>query len=126
MSFTEEIIHTEPPIASVTVVYLGPVAPHWELRSDFGERSVLEQFSGRVHARLMLLPPHDPQFKRNRERVKRDAERENITLAWDPPELDIDPERPERSERPDRGDRPERGDRGDRGARGDSSPNERH
>ena len=35
----------------------------------------------RVNARLMLLPPHDPQFKRNRERVNRDAERENIILA---------------------------------------------
>jgi hypothetical protein len=83
----------EPPQASVTVVYLGPVAPHWELRSDFGERSVVNGFDARMQARLMLLPPHDPQFKRNRERVKRDAERENITLAWDPPELDMDPER---------------------------------
>ncbi len=84
---------TEPPQASVTVVYLGPVAPHWELRSDFGERDVVNGFDARMQARLMLLPPHDPQFKRNRERVKRDAERENILLAWDPPELDIDPER---------------------------------
>ncbi len=83
----------EPPQASVTVVYLGPVAPHWELRSDFGERSVVNGFDARMQARLMLLPPHDPQFKRNRERVKRDAERENILLAWDPPELDMDPER---------------------------------
>ena len=81
----------EPPKASVTVVYLGPVAPHWDLRSDFGERSVVDDFNSRMQARLMLLPPHDPQFRRNRERVKRDAERENITLSWDPPELDIDP-----------------------------------
>ncbi len=34
-------------------------------------------------ARLILLPPHDPQFRRNRERVVRDAERENVTLEWD-------------------------------------------
>lgn len=34
-------------------------------------------------ARLVLLPPHDPQFRRNRERVIRDAERENILLEWD-------------------------------------------
>jgi hypothetical protein len=34
-------------------------------------------------ARLVLLPPHDPQFRRNRERVVRDAERENLTLEWD-------------------------------------------
>ena len=33
-------------------------------------------------ARLQLLPPHDPQFRRNRERVNRDAERENH-LEWD-------------------------------------------
>ena len=38
---------------------------------------------GRVLARLLLLPPHDPQFRRNRERVVRDAERENILLEWD-------------------------------------------
>ena len=34
-------------------------------------------------ARLQLLPPHDPQFRRNRERVIRDAEREAFTLDWD-------------------------------------------
>ena len=34
-------------------------------------------------ARLVLLPPHDPQFRRNRERVVRDAERELILLDWD-------------------------------------------
>ena len=34
-------------------------------------------------ARLVLLPPHDPQFRRNRERVVRDAERENLLLDWD-------------------------------------------
>jgi hypothetical protein len=32
---------------------------------------------------LLLLPPHDPQFRRNRERVIRDAERENLLLDWD-------------------------------------------
>ena len=34
-------------------------------------------------ARLTLLPPHDPQFRRNRERVVRDAERELIQIDWD-------------------------------------------
>jgi hypothetical protein len=34
-------------------------------------------------ARLQLLPPHDPQFRRNRERVARDAERERLELDWD-------------------------------------------
>jgi len=36
-----------------------------------------------IQARLQLVPPHDPQFRRNRERVVRDAERENILLDWD-------------------------------------------
>lgn len=82
---------TEPPRASITVVYLGPVAPHWDVRSDFGDRSLVVDFAARMQARLMLVPPHDPQFKRNRERVKRDAERENFLLHWDPQELDMDP-----------------------------------
>lgn len=77
----------EPPKAHVTVKYLGPVAPHWDLYSDFGDRTVVEEFRARMQARLILLPPHDPQFRRNRERVIRDAERENILLSWDPPEL---------------------------------------
>src|SRR5205823_6139388 len=80
-------VSTEPPRASVTVVYLGPVAPHWDVRSDYGEKALVDQFHRRLNARLMLVPPPDPQFRRNRERVTRDAERENILLAWDPPEL---------------------------------------
>lgn len=73
----------ETPIAEATIVYLGPVAPHWEIRGVFGEREVLDAFRSRVNARLMLLPPHDPQFRRNRERVNRDGERENIKVNWD-------------------------------------------
>ncbi len=73
----------QPPRGHVRIVYLGPVAPHWEVVSDFGERSVIDDFRSRVMARLMLLPPHDPQFRRNRERVARDAERENLSLEWD-------------------------------------------
>jgi hypothetical protein len=37
----------------------------------------------RARPRLQLLPPHDPQFRRNRERVTRDAEREHLLLDWD-------------------------------------------
>jgi hypothetical protein len=73
----------QPPVAGVSLVYLGPVAPHWEVRARFGDRKLVEEFRGRVLARLTLLPPHDPQFRRNRERVVRDAERENIQLDWD-------------------------------------------
>ena len=69
--------------ACTRVVYLGPVAPHWEVESEFGDRLTIEAFRERALARLMLLPPHDPQFRRNRERVVRDAERENLLLEWD-------------------------------------------
>ena len=72
-----------PPVGHVRVVYLGPVAPHWEVRSDFGDPALIEEFRRRTMARLVLLPPHDPQYRRNRERVIRDAERENILLDWD-------------------------------------------
>jgi hypothetical protein len=71
------------PIGHVRVVYLGPVAPHWDVQSDFGPSEVIDAFRERVLARLVLLPPHDPQFRRNRERVVRDAERENLALDWD-------------------------------------------
>ncbi len=70
------------PRAHARVVYLGPVAPHWEVYSEFGDRSIVEEFRTRVLARLVLLPRDDPQFRRNRERVVRDAEREGIALEW--------------------------------------------
>src|ERR1700687_5127420 len=72
-----------PPVGHVRVVYLGPVAPHWEVRSDFGDPALIEACPPRTMPRLGLLPPHDPQYRRNRERVIRDAERENILLDWD-------------------------------------------
>ncbi|HAS09717.1 hypothetical protein NHL50_00185 [Acidimicrobiia bacterium EGI L10123] len=72
-----------PPVAHARLVYLGAVAPHWEIQSDWGDEAMIEAFRSRVRARLVLLPPHDPQFRRNRERVNRDAERERIALDWD-------------------------------------------
>jgi len=71
------------PIAHARIVYLGPVAPHWDVQSDFGDTALVDAFRERILARLVLLPPHDPQFRRNRERVVRDAERENIQLDWE-------------------------------------------
>ncbi|HEX3793902.1 MAG TPA: hypothetical protein VHV57_05345 [Acidimicrobiales bacterium] len=82
----DEVTETAPviePIGHVRVVYLGPIAPHWDVQSDFGPSDVVDAFRERVLARLVLLPPHDPQFRRNRERVVRDAERENLQLEWD-------------------------------------------
>jgi hypothetical protein len=72
-----------PPRGQVRIVYLGPVAPHWDMTSDFGDRLLVDEFRQRVLARLLLLPPHDPQFRRNRERIVRDAEREALILEWD-------------------------------------------
>jgi len=80
---TDEIPVDQPPVGGVRVVYLGPVAPHWEVQGVYGEADVIDAFRDRVLARLVLLPPHDPQFRRNRERVVRDAERENLELEWD-------------------------------------------
>lgn len=73
----------QPPRGHVRILYLGPVAPHWDLQSAYGDRVLIEEFRQRAMARLVLLPPHDPQFRRNRERVARDAERENLLLEWD-------------------------------------------
>jgi len=83
MSQQQTDLEQQPPQGHVRVVYLGPVAPHWEVQSDFGDPKVIDEFRQRVQARLVLLPPHDPQFRRNRERVARDAERENLLLEWD-------------------------------------------
>jgi hypothetical protein len=88
----EELEEQRAPRGHVRIVYLGPVAPHWEVVSEFGERNVIEAFRERALARLLLLPPHDPQFRRNRERVVRDAEREALILTWDlgVPDEDLD------------------------------------
>lgn len=78
-----DVASTEPPRAHVRIVYMGPVSPHWEVYGDYGDRVVIDEFRSRILARLVLLPRDDPQFRRNRERIVRDAERENITLEWD-------------------------------------------
>ena len=51
-----------PPVAHARLVYLGAVAPHWEIQSDWGDEAMIEAFRSRVRARLVLLPPHDPQL----------------------------------------------------------------
>ena len=79
----EEQAEPQPPQGAVRVVYLGPVAPHWEVQAVYGDPGVIDAFRDRTLARLTLLPPHDPQFRRNRERVVRDAERELLELQWD-------------------------------------------
>ena len=46
MSFVnpEDPQPAEPPRGHVRMVYLGPVAPHWEVESEFGDRGVIEEF----------------------------------------------------------------------------------
>ncbi len=83
MSMESEELEQVPPVGHVKVVYLGPVAPHWEVHGVFGDGRMIDEFRQRAVARLQLLPPHDPQFRRNRERVARDAEREHLILEWD-------------------------------------------
>ncbi|MGH9023162.1 MAG: hypothetical protein ACRDV9_08700 [Acidimicrobiia bacterium] len=83
MSQISEEVASEPPVGQVRIVYLGPLAPHWEVQGIYGDRRSLEDFRQRALARLQLLGPHDPQFRRNRERVARDAERERLILDWD-------------------------------------------
>jgi hypothetical protein len=83
MVVNPEELQEIPPQGHVKVVYLGPVAPHWDVVRIFGESNTIRDFAQRVDARLQLLPPHDPQFRRNRERVARDAEREHLILEWD-------------------------------------------
>jgi hypothetical protein len=83
MSMDPEELQDIPPQGQVKIVYLGPVAPHWEVHRVFGDPQVIDEFRLRVGARLQLLPPHDPQFRRNRERVVRDAEREHLICDWD-------------------------------------------
>lgn len=83
MSDLSPEIESLPPQGHVRIIYLGPVSPHWEVQAQFGDQDLVEGFRQRVLARLLFLPPHDPQFRRNRERVIRDAERINLSLEWD-------------------------------------------
>jgi hypothetical protein len=71
-----------PPVATARITYTGPEAPHWEITSDDGDPELIDAFRTRVMARLMLLPPHDPQFRRNLDRVNRDGETERIEVIW--------------------------------------------
>ena len=71
------------PQAHARIVYLGAISPHWEVYGDYGDQNMLEEFRARTLARLILLPRNDPQFRRNQERVNKDAERERISIEWE-------------------------------------------
>ena len=52
MSDVLEEQEPQPPRGHVRVVYLGPVAPHWDVQSDYGDETVIDQFRDRTLARL--------------------------------------------------------------------------
>ena len=83
MAIDPEELEEIPPQGHVRIVYTGPVAPHWEIHRVFGDQRAIDELRQRAMARLQLLPVYDPQFRRNRERVARDAEREHLILEWD-------------------------------------------
>ena len=80
---SEAPVATEPSRGHARITYTGAVSPHSAVYSDFGDPNLLEEFRARVLARLVLLPRNDPQFRRNQERVNRDAERERISVEWE-------------------------------------------
>src|SRR3977135_944839 len=83
MAIEPEELEEIPPQGHVKILYTGSVAPHWEIHRVFGDQRAIDEFRQRAMARLQLLPVYDPQFRRNRERVARDAEREHLILEWD-------------------------------------------
>jgi hypothetical protein len=82
-AMSDVVVEEVAPRAHARIVYLGSVSPHWEVYGDWGDRKVLDEFRARALSRLVLLPRDDPQFRRNKERVNRDAEREYISLEWE-------------------------------------------
>ena len=76
-------IANEPPRAHARIVYLGPVSPHWEVYGDYGERTLLDEFHGSRPRPPGAVATQRVQFRRNRERVVRDTERERIGIEWD-------------------------------------------
>jgi hypothetical protein len=80
---TQELEEQLRPRGHVKVVYLGPVVRHWEVDGVFGDGSLIDEFREPALARLQLLPAPGPEYRRNRERLARDAERERLILDWD-------------------------------------------
>ena len=60
MAMNQEELEQLPPQGHVKLMYLGPVAPHWEVHGVFGDGRVIDEFRQRALARLQLLPPARP------------------------------------------------------------------
>ena len=77
----------EPPRAHIRITFTGPVYPHWEIIGDYGDPELIDEFARRAYMRLLYIPMKDSQFRRNRERINKDAENENISVEWFPAEV---------------------------------------
>ncbi len=78
----EELEEEVPYAGTMRINFIGHTLPHWRYEYVEGERAKIEDLVRRANADIGLLPPNDPQFRRNRDRVQRDAEREGITVEW--------------------------------------------
>ena len=56
LAATDEHGEPIPPVGHVRVVYLGPVAPHWEVQSDFGDPEAIEAFRQAAWRRRRSCP----------------------------------------------------------------------
>jgi len=45
------------PRGQVRIVYLGPVAPHWDVQGINGDRKAIDEFRQRVNARSFCFLP---------------------------------------------------------------------
>lgn len=79
---TEEFLEEVEHCGTLRIAYTGPVIPHWRYEFVEGDRSAIEELVHRANSIIGLLPPGDPQFRRNRDRVQRDADHEGITVEW--------------------------------------------
>ena len=50
------------PIGNLTIVYLGPVAPHWEIHTGFGDPQLLEDFKTRALFWIGIVNSPDKEF----------------------------------------------------------------
>ena len=57
MAQQPEELEQVPPVGHVRVVYLGPVAPHWEVQGVFGERQLIDDAQKLVGVRDGGRPP---------------------------------------------------------------------
>ena len=78
-----DVVEEVAPRAHARIVYLGSVSPHWEVYGDWGDHKCSTSSGRGRWPAWCCCPRDDPQFRRNKERINRDAEREYISLEWE-------------------------------------------